>query len=101
MRTAVLLTALILGCVSPAVAAPSPPGPSPVLYGPPSPSFPQRANPAYIRLRSELLELRRVGLEWRASDGGTLSAEHRDALQARIDAAYQRYFEAQPGTRPR
>lgn len=90
MRTSFLLTALMLGCVAPAAAAPMPPA-TPAYLGPPAPIFPRRADPAFLRLRSEIVELRRVGLTWRASDGGTLTPEHRDELQARIDAAYQRY----------
>lgn len=90
MRTAFLLTVLIIGCVSTADAAPMPAS-TPAYLGPPAPIFPRRADPAFIRLRSEIIALRRIGIEWRASDGGTLTAAHRDELQTRIDAAYQRY----------
>lgn len=91
MRTAFLLTVLMLGCVSPAVASPVPP-PAPVVYGPPSPTFPPRVDRAFIQLRSEIIELRRIALELQANDGGTLTKGHRDFLQARIDAAYRRYY---------
>jgi hypothetical protein len=94
MRTAFLLTALILGCVSPAAASPMPPS-TPAYLGPPAPVFPQRADRAFFRLRSEIVELRRIGMEMRAGDGGRLTREHRDDLQARIDAAYQRYRDSQ------
>ena len=89
MRKAFLLTGLILGCMSPAVAAPLPPS-HPIVYGPPA-SIPPPRDRAFIRLRSELRDLREIGLALRESDGGTLTTEHRDFIQTRIDAALAAY----------
>ena len=90
MRTARLMSGLFLGCMSPAFAAP-PPGHEPMYYGPPPSIPPPATDRAYRRLVSELTELRRVALELQASDGGTLTAEHSDYIQARIDAAFADY----------
>jgi hypothetical protein len=91
MKKAFLLTALILGCMAPAFAEPYP---APMIYQPPGPSLPPRSDRAFILLRSEMIDLRRLGLALQASDGGTLTTEHRDEIQARIDAAYRRYHNA-------
>jgi hypothetical protein len=95
MRKAFLLTGLMLSCMSPAVAlepgSPMLPG-SPMVYGPPGPSLPQRRDRAFTLLRSEIIDLRHQAIALKASDGGTLTTEHRDGIQARIDAAYQRYY---------
>lgn len=89
MRKAFLLTGLILSCVSPAVAAPV--RDTPIVYGPPASIPPPRRDRAFILLRSEIIDLRQLGLALQASDGGTLKTEHRDFIQTRIDAAYRRY----------
>ena len=90
MRRALLVSGLILGCMSPAFAAP-PPGLSSTYYGPPPSIPPPAPDRAYRRLVSELTELREIALELQASDGGTLTAEHSDYIQARIDAAFAVY----------
>jgi hypothetical protein len=90
MRKAFLMCGLILGCVSPALAAP-PPGFEPMYYGPPPSIPPPSADRAYRRLVAELTELREMALELQASDGGTLTAEHSDYIQTRIDAAFAEY----------
>jgi hypothetical protein len=43
------------------------------------------------RLRSELRDLRRLGLALRGADGGTLTPEHLAFIQARLDAAQAAY----------
>ena len=97
MRKAFLLTGLILGCMSPSVASSqAAPFAAPLYVSAPASVPPQRSDPAFTLLRSELMDLRRQGLALRASDGGTLTAEHRDYIQVRIDAAYRRYHEARP-----
>ena len=90
MRKAILMSGLILSCMSPAFAQFHPPS-APVVWGPPPSIPPPAPDRAYRRLVSELAELRQIGLELRASDGGTLTAEHRDSLQMRIDAAFAVY----------
>ena len=90
MRRAFLLSGLILGCLSPAFAAP-PAGLSSTYYGPPPSIPPPAPDRAYRRLVSELTELREIALELQASDGGTLTAEHSDYIQMRIDAAFADY----------
>ena len=80
----------------PAAAAPLPAS-APIVNGPPASIPPPRSDRSLIRLRSELRDLRRIGLELRASDGGTLTTEHRDFIQTRIDAAlaaYRRFHNA-------
>jgi hypothetical protein len=47
-------------------------------------------------LRSEIIDLRARAIALQASDGGTLTAEHRDYIQVRIDAAYRRYHDSRP-----
>ncbi|HEV2817700.1 MAG TPA: hypothetical protein VGW40_10850 [Allosphingosinicella sp.] len=91
MRKAFLLTGLILGCMSPAVASGPLPAPAPLVNGPPAAIPPPARDRAFIRLRSELRDLRRIGLALRESDGGTLTREHRDFIQARIDDAFAAY----------
>ena len=91
MRKALLMTGLILGCLSPAFAAPSGTGHAPIVYGPPPSIPPPAPDRSYRRLVSELTELREIALELQASDGGTLTAEHSDQIQARIDAAFANY----------
>jgi hypothetical protein len=93
MRQAFLLTGIMLSCISPAVASPLPP-PSPIIYGPPASVPAPRRDRAFVLLRSEIIDLRQVGLAFQASDGGKMTTEHRDYLQARIDAAYQRYHDS-------
>ena len=90
MRKAFLITGIILSCMSPAFGAP-PPGLSSTYYGPPPSIPPPAPDRAYRRLVSELTELREIALELQASDGGTLTAEHSDQIQARIDAAFAAY----------
>jgi hypothetical protein len=41
---------------------------------------------SYKTIQTELLGLREEGLKMRAADGGTLTAEHRGYLQAKLDA---------------
>jgi hypothetical protein len=99
MRKAFLLTGLVLGCVSPAAAQLMLPG-SPPIAAAPAPGLPQRSIPphgdrAFNQLRSEIIDLREQALALQASDGGTLTNEHRDTIQTRIDAAYRRYHFAQ------
>jgi hypothetical protein len=95
MRKAFLLTGLIVGCTSPALASPSPalPG-APLIYQPPSAMPPPRIDRAFETLRSEIIDLRQRALALRASDGGKLTSEHRDTIQAQIDEAYRRYRSA-------
>ena len=98
MRRAFLLTGLILGCMSPAVAQLLP-GSPPIAMAP-GPSLPQRTIPphgnrAFNQLRSEIIALREEAIAMQAGDGGTLTTEHRDNIQSRIDAAYRRYRFAQ------
>ena len=90
MRKALLLSALILGCASPAFASPQDLG-TQGYYGPPASIAPPAPDRAFRRLTSRLVELRRIALEMRASDGGTLTAEHSDSIQAKIDAAFAAY----------
>ena len=90
MRKALLVAGLILGGMSPAFAAPNP-GYAPVVYGPPPSIPPPAPDRAYRRLVSELTELRQIALELQVSDGGTLTEEHSDYIQARIDAAFAVY----------
>ena len=90
MRKAFLLTGIILGCASPAVASPSLPG-APLIYGPPASTPPPRIDHGFALLRSEIIDLRQRALALRASDGGKLTTEHRDLIQTQIDAAYRRY----------
>jgi len=100
MRKAFLLTGLILSCMSPAVAQLLP-APAPIVNGPPAPTLPPRRSPGYTRLMSELRDLREIALALRESDGGTLTTEHRDSIQTRIDAAYRRYHNSRPHQRGR
>ena len=90
MRKAFLLSALILGCMAPAFATPLPPA-APVYYGPPPSIPPPAPDRAFRRLTAQMVELRRTALELRESDGGTLTAEHRDSIQTKIDAAFALY----------
>ena len=99
MRKAVLLTGAVLGCVSP-VAAQLSVAPAPIIYGPPGPSLPPRVTPGYTRLMSELRGLRQDALALLESDGGRLTAEHRDLIQARIDAAHRRFDDTRFHRRP-
>ena len=94
MRKALLLAGLFVSCTSPGVAAPpaTPSFGSPVWSGPPGVSVPQRSDRAFTLLRSEIIGLRQEAIALQASDGGTLTAEHRDSIQTRIDAAYQQYY---------
>lgn len=94
MRNIVFLASLVLGGAAPALALPSPPL-APVVNAPP-PAIPPARDRDFLRLNSELLEIRRLGLELRADDGGTLTAEHRDLVQARIDAAFAEYRRRNP-----
>ena len=95
MRKAVLSAVLILGLMPPAFAQPAsgtrPAFGSPVYYGPPAPSLPPRGDRAFLRLKSRMIDLRQQAIALQASDGGTLTPEHRDFIQARIDLAYRRY----------
>ncbi|MBV9884081.1 MAG: hypothetical protein JO276_13815 [Sphingomonadaceae bacterium] len=99
MRKAVLLTGVILSCISPA-AAQTQLTPAPIIYGPPGPSLPLRVTPGYTRLIAELRGLREEALALRESDGGRLTTEHRDFIQARIDAAYRRFDDTRLHRRP-
>jgi len=90
MRKAFSMSGLILSCMSPAFAAP-PPGHEPAYYGPPESIPPPARDRAFDRLVSELTDLREIALELQASDGGTLTAEHSDYIQERIDAAFAVY----------
>ena len=90
MRKAFLLSALLLSSVSPAFAAILPPA-APVVYGPPPSIPPPAPDRAFRRLVSELTELRESALALRASDGGTLTVEHRDSIQGQIDEAFAVY----------
>ena len=90
MRKAFSMSGLILSCMSPAFAAP-PPGHEPAYYGPPESIPPPARDRAFDRLVSELTDLREIALELQASDGGTLTTEHRDSIQTRLDAAHLRY----------
>ena len=90
IKKALLLSGLILSCLSPAIAERLPP-PTPVVNGPPPSIPPPAPDRAFRRLTSELVELRRIALELQASDGGTLTEEHRVYIQARIDAAFAVY----------
>jgi len=90
MREAFSMSGLILSCMSPAFAAP-PPGHEPAYYGPPESIPPPARDRAFDRLVSELTDLREIALELQASDGGTLTAEHSDYIQERIDAAFAVY----------
>jgi len=90
MRKALFLSALILGCTSPGFAAPADLA-NPVFYSPPASMAPPAPDRAFRRLTSRLGELRRIALEMRESDGGTLTAEHSDSIQVKIDAAFAAY----------
>ena len=91
MRNALLLSGFILSCASPAFAQ-TIPATAPLGVNIPPPSIPApRRDRDFDRLVSELTEVRQDALELRESDGGTLSDEHRDAVQARIDDAFARY----------
>jgi hypothetical protein len=96
MRNAVLPAVLILGFMPPAVAQPAPGTPptfgSPVYYGAPGPFVPPRADRAFLRLKSRMIDLRQQAIALQASDGGTLTPEHRDFIQAKINLAYRRYY---------
>ena len=94
MRKPLLLAGLIVGCASPGGASPpaTPSFGSPVWFGPPGVSVPQRSDRAFTLLRSVIVGLRQEAIALQASDGGTLTAEHRDSIQTRIDAAYQQYY---------
>lgn len=107
MVRALVLSGLFLAAASPAFAQRAPasawaaPGASerPISYlaGTDSPGAPGARAHAFIRLRSELRELRSLGLALRAADGGTLAPEHLAFIQARLDAAqaaYRRYLVA-------
>ena len=80
MKKTFLLAGLILSWISPAAA-----------QMPPPPAMPPRADPAFLRLRDELAALRQEAIALQASDGGTLTTEHRDSIQTRLDAAHLRY----------
>ena len=80
MKKTFLLAGLILSWMSPADA-----------QIPPPPAMPPRADPAFLQLRDQLTALRQEAVALQASDGGTLTTEHRDSIQTRIDAAYLRY----------
>lgn len=90
MRKALLLSALILGCTSPAFASPQDLG-TQAFYGPPASIPPPARDRAFRRLASQLDDLRRIALEMRARDGGTLTSEHSDSIQVKIDAAFAAY----------
>ena len=92
MRRVFFLAGLILAGMSPAIASAqglSFSG-STMITGPAGP--PSRTDRAFTLLRSQIIALRQEAIALQARDGGTLTAEHRDAIQERIDAAYQRYY---------
>jgi len=104
MVRALVLSGLFLAAASPAIGQRAPASawasgasarPISYLAGADSPGAPGARAHAFIRLRSELRELRSLGLALRAADGGTLAPEHLAFIQARLDAAqaaYRRYL---------
>ena len=99
MKKAVLLLALLATGASPAAAQSG--GYAAPVNQPPEPVLPRRADLACSRLVAELRALRAEALAQQQRDGGTLTPEHRALIQARLDAAWQRYHRTPKGRRAR
>lgn len=96
MIRSLLLGGLALALSSPAVAQPMSTMPGAAhegyyLAGAHATGQPTARTHALGRLRSELRDLRRLGLALREADGGTLTPEHLALIQARLDAAQAAY----------
>jgi hypothetical protein len=87
MKSLLFLVPVFAICASAALAAPM--GGSMMggtTTGAPNFAVPMLINDAQVRKANAMAALRNEGLKLRTADGGTLTPEHRQYLQARLDA---------------